>query len=609
MDDRFRTNNSRTPQHSTGRNSIFGRPSLYGQGNARNSMRPSDVGRFSYGVQASAMKKGLPHHITKNTRNVRDKAYIEEQKGIIRDFLQEKHSQLDPKCLTSPTTNQFHALFEFIYSHLDPDYQVSSSTIKDEFPQIMKSLKYPLQIKVSTMQSVSSGTSWPYLLDALGYLVNFVTKVETMNVMSLLGDEGSDSNRFLSYEYFTKCFNKQKAGHVTEDGFAAEYKNFRESVMQNENIDEAEEIAKEKLAMEEELAELKKECLQEECRELEKEKAVYEKDNKALKTYLEDANACRTARLAEDKKLQEIINEKEALLKKIHDEIDQKRQKINNQPISAQKAREATNKLKTVRDRLKVAGAEKKEAEEGSTELQGTLFKLFASLNQRVATVGGKISDIAADFYSHEEHSQHGFSDLGIHRPMDLDKVKARLKYFVELYDKLLAKMDQDVEEKRHYTKQHKDAVAECERAVERINISTKKLVQDGEAKLKELSRRNNDLQYEAKNLEIQAGVLNEKQILADDRLQKIHKELEKLQIQIGEVEVLYGKRKKEWDDKYGDMADNCIEKAEIEVQKHIQIRKVQKDQDDEMERLIDQHSELINRVHKLDEDDDSASE
>uniref|UniRef100_A0A914Z353 Kinetochore protein NDC80 n=1 Tax=Panagrolaimus superbus TaxID=310955 RepID=A0A914Z353_9BILA len=186
MDDRFRTNNSRTPQQSTGRNSIFGRPSLYGQANARTSMRPSDAGRFSYGVQSSAMKKTIPHHMTKNTRNVRDKAYIEEQKEIIRNFLEIKSSQLDPKCLTSPTTNQFQALFEFIYSHLDPDYH---------FPAIMKSLKYPLQIKVSTMQSVSSGTSWPYLLDALGYLVTFVTKVETMNIMSLVDDEGSDSSR------------------------------------------------------------------------------------------------------------------------------------------------------------------------------------------------------------------------------------------------------------------------------------------------------------------------------------------------------------------------------------------------------------------------------
>uniref|UniRef100_A0A914Y2J1 Kinetochore protein NDC80 n=1 Tax=Panagrolaimus superbus TaxID=310955 RepID=A0A914Y2J1_9BILA len=470
--------------------------------------------------------------MTNNTRNVRDKAYIEEQKEIIRNFLEIKSSELDPKCLTSPTTNHFQALFEFIYSHLDPDYHANSCTIKDEFPTIMKSLKYPLQIKVSTMQSVSSGTSWPYLLDALGYLVTFVTKVETMNIMSLVDDEGSDSSRrSLAYEYFTKCFNKQKAGNVPEDGFAAEYKNFREAVMQNENIDEAEEISREKHALQEELAELKKN--------------VYKK----IVTYNEDANGCYTGRLDKNKKLQDVINEKETVLKTIQNDIITKRQTIDNQPISAQKALEATNKLKTVRDRLKSANSEKNDAADGSTALQGTLFKLFESLNQRVAAVGGNICDIAAGFYSHEEHSQHGFSELGINRPMDLDSVKDRFKHFSELYDKLLGKIAQDLEQKRCDTKRNKDAVAECERAIERINISTKKFVQDGEAKINELQRRNNELQFETKKLEIRAGVFDEKQLLADEKLNKVRKELEKLQRLIDQHSELFDSVDKFQDD------------------------------------------------------------
>jgi SMC interacting uncharacterized protein involved in chromosome segregation len=606
MDDRFRT--LRTPMQSAGRNSLasFGRPSLFNQGNNRNSSRPSDVGRFSYGVTASAVKKNIA---VKKSRNVRDKAHIEEQREIIRDFLSEKESRIDPKFLLSPTAGQFQAAFEFIYTHLDPDYHASPSTFKEEFPTIMKLLQYPLQIKTSTMTAASSSTSWPYLLDALGYLVTFVIRVETLDVMALTGDDGQNNVRgYHSYDYFTKCFNKQKSEKVSEDGFKQEFEVFRANVMQNENMSEFEEIEKEKIALQEELDDLKKECQEDQCAELEEAESQYPKDIKALANYLETANECYQKLLGENENLQKGIIDREEALKNIQNEIGEKREKIKAQPISGQKAREATIQLAEMRERYKSVRADHQKFKEEPTKLQGTLFKLLSSIREHVAVLGGKISEVAEDFYSRDEHSQHGFSELNNDRPMDIEAVEKRLAHFSEMYRKLKNRIAEDMEHRRRQIQCNKDATDECERAIERMNISTKKYVQDGNAKIKELERCNNELKYEKNRLDVEANVLYEKQKLADEKLQKVIKELERLQVQIGDVEVKYGKRKSELEEEYETLTEGYVEKAAIEVEKHEQIRKIQKQQDDSIEALLDQHTDLMNRVSSINDDDNDTT-
>jgi chromosome segregation ATPase len=619
MDDRFRTN-FRTPMQSSGRNSInniYGRPSLFNQGNNRNSlhsMRPSDVGRFSYGVTASAVKKNIAQQMSnavavKKSRNVRDKAHIEEQRQIIRDFLLEKESHIDPKFLLSPTAGQFQAAFEFIYTHLDPDYHASPSTFKEEFPSIMRLLQYPLQIKTSTMTAASSATSWPYLLDALGYLVTFVTKVETLDVMALLDNDGRDNVRgYHSYDYLTKCFNKQKAEKVSEDGFKQEFEAFRANVMQNENMSEFEEIEKEKIALQEELDELKKECQEDQCAALEEAESQYPKDIRALASYLETANECYQKLQGENEKLQQGIIDREEALKNIQNKIGEKREKIKDQPVSGQRAREATMQLAEIRERYKSVRADYKKFEEEPTKLQGTLFKLLTSIRGHVAVLGGKISDVAEDFYSRDEHSQHGFSELNNDRAMDIEAVEKRLARFSEMYIKLKNRIAEDMEDKRRQIQCNKDATDECERAIERMNISTKKYVQDGNAKIKELERRNNELKFEKNRLDIEANVLYEKQKLADEKLRKIIKELERLQVQIGDIEVKYGKRKSELEEGHVKLTDDYIEKAAIEVEKHEQIRKIQKKQDDSIEALLDQHTDLMNRVSLMNDDENDTT-
>uniref|UniRef100_A0AC35FUU6 Kinetochore protein NDC80 homolog n=1 Tax=Panagrolaimus sp. PS1159 TaxID=55785 RepID=A0AC35FUU6_9BILA len=608
MDDRFRTN-LRTPMQSAGRdsiNNIYGRLSLFNQGNNRNSLRPSD-GRFSYGVSASAVKKNAA---VKKSRNVRDKAHIEEQRQIIRDFLLEKESHIDPKFLLSPTAGQFQAAFEFIYTHLDPDYHASPSTFKEEFPSIMRLLQYPLQIKTSTMTAASSATSWPYLLDALGYLVTFVTKVETLDVMALMGNDGPDTvrRRYHSYDYFTKCFNKQKSEKVSEDGFKQEFEVFRANVMQNENMGEFEEIEKEKIALQEELDELKKECQEDQCAALEEAESQYPKDIRALASYLETANECYQKLQGENEKLQKGIIDREEALKNIQNKIGEKREKIKAQPVSGQRAREAAIQLAEIRERYKSVRADYKKFEEEPTKLQGTLFKLLTSIRGHVAVLGGKISDVAEDFYSRDEHSQHGFSELNNDRAMDIEAVEKRLAHFSEMYKKLKNRIAEDMEDKLRQIQCNKDAADECEREIERMNISTKKYVQDGNAKIKELERRNNELKFEKNRLDIEANVLYEKQKLADEKLRKIIKELERLQVQIGDVEVKYGKRKSELEVGYEKFTEDYIEKAAIEVGKHEQIRKIQKKQDDSIEALLDQHTDLMNRVSLMNDDENDTT-
>uniref|UniRef100_A0AC35GEW0 Kinetochore protein NDC80 n=1 Tax=Panagrolaimus sp. PS1159 TaxID=55785 RepID=A0AC35GEW0_9BILA len=543
MDDRFRTN-LRAPMQSAGRYSPYGRQSLVNQGNNRNPLRPSNIGILNCGVNANAVKKNIAQPMSndvpvKKSRNVRDKAHIEEQRQIIRDFLSSKESHIDPKFLFFPTDGQFQAVFEFIYKHLDPNYRASPSTFKEEFPSIIKLLQYPLPIKTSTMRAACSATSWPYIVDALGYLVTFVTKLADLDGMALVGGDGPDTvRRYHSYDYFAKCFKRQKL-EIVQDGFKQEFEVFRANVMQNENMGEIKEIEKEKNALQEELNELKKECQEDQCDELEEAESQYSKDIRALASYLETANECYENLHGENEKLQKGIIDREKALKNIQNKIGEKREKIKAQPISGQRA---TIHLAEIRERYKAVRADSKKFNEEPTKLQGTLFKLLSSVRGHVAAVGGKISDVAEDFYSRDEHSQHGFSELNNDRPMNIEAVEKRLAHFSEMYIKLKNRIVEDMENKRRQIQCNKDAADECERAIERMNISTKKYVQDGNAKIKELERRNNELKIEKDRLDVEANVLYEKQKLADEKLQNIFKELERLQVQIGDVEVKYGK-------------------------------------------------------------------
>ncbi|ETN80894.1 HEC/Ndc80p family protein [Necator americanus] len=148
-----------------------------------NSTSKNDYGvgqpRFSVGttVPASARRASLFRSITssfKDTRPITSKEYQNEMIRTIYDFLLEHDGEncLPEKVIRSPTKQDFVFMFESIYQHLNPDFQLKN--VAEEVPMIFRGLGYPTAIKPSTMQTIGASHSWPTLLGALTWLIEVV---------------------------------------------------------------------------------------------------------------------------------------------------------------------------------------------------------------------------------------------------------------------------------------------------------------------------------------------------------------------------------------------------------------------------------------------------
>ena len=112
--------------------------------------------------------------VIKDTRPLTDKAYQTEQIRKILDFLRangyhntsltSKHFPLNSK--------EFVAVFNFLYSFLDPRISAKLPTVKfeEEALKVLKSLHYPGNLTKSNFVAMGSLHSWPTVLGSISYL-------------------------------------------------------------------------------------------------------------------------------------------------------------------------------------------------------------------------------------------------------------------------------------------------------------------------------------------------------------------------------------------------------------------------------------------------------
>ncbi|PIO77477.1 HEC/Ndc80p family protein [Teladorsagia circumcincta] len=102
-----------------------------------------------------------------DTRPLSSKEYQGEMVRTIYEFLLEHDGEncLPERVIRSPTKQDFICMFESIYQHLNPDFQLKN--VIEEVPAIFRELGYPTAIKPSTMQTIGAAHSWPTLLDKI----------------------------------------------------------------------------------------------------------------------------------------------------------------------------------------------------------------------------------------------------------------------------------------------------------------------------------------------------------------------------------------------------------------------------------------------------------
>ncbi|KAJ3603968.1 hypothetical protein NHX12_028709 [Muraenolepis orangiensis] len=161
------------------RTSFFGARTS-GAGMARNS---------TMGVFGGAEK-------LKDIRPLHDKAFVQQCIRQLFEFLSDNGfpGSVSTKLLQSPSTKEFLKMFEFIYSKLDPTFQMPTSKVEEEVPRVLKDLGYPFALSKSSMYSVGAPHTWPQVLAALVWLIDTVKIFWCMSKEELLFSDFSEDN-------------------------------------------------------------------------------------------------------------------------------------------------------------------------------------------------------------------------------------------------------------------------------------------------------------------------------------------------------------------------------------------------------------------------------
>mmetsp|Transcript_893 Transcript_893/g.1747 ORF Transcript_893/g.1747 Transcript_893/m.1747 type:complete len:642 (-) Transcript_893:108-2033(-) len=125
---------------------------------------------------------------------------------------------VNPKMLAAPTGKDFRAIITFLFQKVDPNFEFGDN-FEEEVKTYMKLFGYPGTISKAALQAVGSPHTWPYLLAALVWFVEFLQYEEKI---TQLKDEGEavegDEGEQLFFNYIEKAYADFLAG---QDDFKA----------------------------------------------------------------------------------------------------------------------------------------------------------------------------------------------------------------------------------------------------------------------------------------------------------------------------------------------------------------------------------------------------
>ena len=151
-------------------------------------------------------------------RPINDKAFITNEIRLLIQYLTEHgyDHAISPKLLTAPSAKEFAHIVEFLICQIDPNFKFGAK-FEEEYPHVMKQLKYPFNISKSYLASVGSPHSWPPLLASIHWLVELLLFAESggINRMAMdpeanmvnadMMENGSLSDKVL-FEYLAQSY-------------------------------------------------------------------------------------------------------------------------------------------------------------------------------------------------------------------------------------------------------------------------------------------------------------------------------------------------------------------------------------------------------------------
>ncbi|XP_043109106.1 kinetochore protein NDC80 homolog [Puntigrus tetrazona] len=235
-----------TPQN---KDNVFGKLNIPKPQSTTSERRTSFFGKgIGPGGQRNSMfgSYGGPEKM-KDPRPLHDKAFVQQCIKQLCEFLVEQGfpGSITVKSLQSPSTKEFLKIYEFIYTLLEPSFQMPTAKVEEEIPRMLKDLGYPFALSKSSMYSIGAPHTWPQALGALIWLIDTVKLFSGLREQGLLfsdfleeqGDleEGAEYNKLLM-EYCSDTYNKFMQGADTFDDEDDDYLNKLKKLY---NVDEA----------------------------------------------------------------------------------------------------------------------------------------------------------------------------------------------------------------------------------------------------------------------------------------------------------------------------------------------------------------------------------
>ncbi|EGT50213.1 CBN-NDC-80 protein [Caenorhabditis brenneri] len=238
----------------------------------------------------------------------------------------------------------FVMIFETIYQHLSKDYEFPQQTrLEDEVIQIFKGLGYPFPVKPSYFQPMGVGHGWPHLLDALGWLVDFVkinkaVNKDTQNI--IFGDfleQQKVQEKTLNYAWNTNTYREYTSDRKVLDNRDHPFWEQTRSQLRAyfESSNEYEDMASNvKNALEQlmfDCEEIESERGQEQ--HLQEEITKMRDDIRKAEDYLLQTENLKAHKEKDLVKVRENLAEKQAVLEKVLQAVGELKERIERQKI------------------------------------------------------------------------------------------------------------------------------------------------------------------------------------------------------------------------------------------------------------------------------------
>ncbi|KAK8400386.1 hypothetical protein O3P69_003221 [Scylla paramamosain] len=293
---------------------------------------PQSVNRLS---TDSARNSGIGTSTRKETRYVNDPAHKTQCINKIMEFLSSRGKSYQRRTLLTPTTNDFKDIFNFIYQHLDHSYTLPPR-FEEEIPKLLKNIDCPFQLTKSSFVTVGSPHTWPVVLAALAFMVDFV-HINSIMDSSVPEDDLDDDTTSPVHV----CIEAFKCSDDAEEIACLEAHIERIKAENNVSDNDMEELSETIEAKHHELESLPK--VIDELKQLKQCNVQYSDDLVKLSTYLQELEVAIQNKVAMEKSIKQSIMELNTEESKISEEINRLKKLKNQQTYSSSELMQLKN--------------------------------------------------------------------------------------------------------------------------------------------------------------------------------------------------------------------------------------------------------------------------